>query len=315
MCKDGIVNPERNDTTRYDARRIDILVYYINTLAMAYHLTGEESFAIKGVDVLYSWFIDSATKMNPNLNFSHMVPGKNQGTYSGIIETVAFIGVTDSIRMLEPSPHYSKVQQTSVKDWFREYLYWLQISQFGIKEGLTKNNHAVWYDAQVAVYAHFIDRDDIAKSLLAEVPQKRIAVQIEADGKMPRELTRTKARHYTAYTLQAFITLARVGNELGINLYDYGTADGRSIRKAIDWFLPYALTEQAMPYQEITAFTPINFARYLHLANLYYKDYSYDLVIQNALHKAQLNELVLKSKLIHFDNFNNYNIVWNDSRR
>jgi len=266
---------------------MELMVDYVNTLAQAYQLTGDEEFAMKGVDILNHWFISPETSMNPNLTFGQMIPGENQGSYWGIIETVDFIEMTDSIQMLMYSPHFEMHQQRAVKEWFEKYLTWLLNSDFGMKEGRAKNNHGVWYDAQVATYAHFVGKEDIAKTILSEVPEKRIASQIEPDGKMPWELSRTRAKDYTVYTLRAYITLARLGDELGINLYDYSTSDGRSIKKAIDWFIPYATADGAFDYQQITPFNPTQFGRSLHLANLHYMDSSYDVRVAEILHKAE----------------------------
>lgn len=284
--RDGYVNPEKDDLTRYDAKRLDKMTYAVNTLALAYYLTNEEAFAAKAATILDTWFINPATRMNPNLNFGQIHPGNRViGSYSGIIETVPLINLTDSIYILENSSHFTAEQQASVKRWFNEYLDWLLYSELGKKECATGNNHSVWYDAQTAVYAHFVGRDDLARQILSEVPEKRIALQIEPDGKTPRELARTRSKHYTLFILMAFTDLGRLGDILGINLFDYYTADGRSIRTAWDWFTPYALEEQPWPYKEISPFSPAELLHYLQLANLHYQNPQYEATITKAFLK------------------------------
>jgi hypothetical protein len=57
-------------------------------------------YAKKATELLTTWFIDTATRMNPNLNFAQMVKGINNGSGTGIIHTRHFIYVIDGIQLL-----------------------------------------------------------------------------------------------------------------------------------------------------------------------------------------------------------------------
>ena len=41
-------------------------------------------------------------------------------------------------------------------------------------------------------------------------------------------------------------------NAGGPPLWSFATDDGRSIRKALDWLLPYALGKEKWPYKQVT---------------------------------------------------------------
>ena len=45
------------------------------TLARAYYLTQNESYAAGAASVLRTWFLDASTAMRPNLNYGAFVPG------------------------------------------------------------------------------------------------------------------------------------------------------------------------------------------------------------------------------------------------
>lgn len=58
----------------------------METLALAYHFTGNEAYAAHAAKCLRVRFLDPATRMNPHLNFAQAVPGKNTGRAAGVLE-------------------------------------------------------------------------------------------------------------------------------------------------------------------------------------------------------------------------------------
>ena len=63
--------------------------------------------------------------------------------------------------------------------WLEAYYQWLTTSKNGRDEAAAENNHGSWYDVQIVALALAVGRVDDAKNLLAAVPAKRIARQIE----------------------------------------------------------------------------------------------------------------------------------------
>ena len=128
---------------------------------------------------------------------------------------------------------------------------WLRTSDSGKKEAAATNNHGCWYDAQVAALALFSGQTDLACEVLEASKHVRIDCQIQPDGSQPRELARTKSFGYTIYNLRALCTLAHLGDRVGVDLWHYHSADGRSLRKAVEYVLPYADAKQAWPHPEL----------------------------------------------------------------
>ncbi|QQE11078.1 alginate lyase family protein [Planctomycetota bacterium] len=247
--RDGEINPERE---RYDKAPFGKMVNKVNTLALAYFFTEHERYAKQAAKQLRIWFLDYETRMNPNMKFAQFVPGKSEGRNYGIIETVRFRWLIDSINMLEDSKAWTTENQKDVVAWFRAYRDWLLSSKLGKLEAACANNHGTWYVQQVCLYSLFIG-DKITAKKMCDIIIDRIDKQIESDGFQPLEASRTRGIDYCNFNNRAFWDMAYMAKEhLDINLYDYESTNGSSIKKATDYMLPYYVDEKEWPYRQIT---------------------------------------------------------------
>lgn len=248
--RDGQVNPDSR-AGGSDSPALSKMISTVETLALAYYFTGERAYADRAADVLRRWFIDPATKMNPNLNYGQGIPGRMTGRGTGIIDTAGLIRVVDAAGLLSGSPAWTAEDQRALRDWFTAYLQWLRTSKHGKAEGQAENNHGTWYDAQVAAYALFVGQDGLAREMIDAARQKRIAKQIEPEGRQPAELARTKPFSYSLFNLQALFTLAALGERVGVDVWHFQTPDGRGLRKALDFVAKYADPDLAWPYKDL----------------------------------------------------------------
>jgi len=254
IMRDGRINPERD--TIADHAQFSRIVALTETLGLAYYFTGDENYAHHAALLLRTFFLDPATRMNPNLNFAQGVRGKESGRASGIIDTAGIARLVDGTALVMDSPAFSKEDRDGLLAWFRDYLAWLRESELGRKEGQARNNHGAWYDVQVASLALATGDVDLARETLQFARKRRIGRQIDSDGRQPEELQRTRSWHYAIFNLQALVALANLGERVGVGLWRYQTQDGRSIRKAIDWLVPFALGDARWPTPEISGMRP-----------------------------------------------------------
>jgi hypothetical protein len=276
--RDGETNPETRDGT-WDKEPLMSLVESVPTLALAYYFTGHEPYADHAARLVRTWFLDEATRMNPNFNFAQAVPGRYEGRSFGIIESRRFMQIIDAVGLLEASGAWTAADDSALRTWFGDYLDWLLESDFGITEGAHHNNHATWYDAQVATYALYSGRPEVAREAIALNATRRILEQIEPDGSQPAELARTRAFDYSLFNLRALMNLARLGEQVEVDLWNFESPDGRSIRAALDWLIPFVEDPAAFPYEQIRPRDAYQFKEVLRRGARHYGNDRYEELI------------------------------------
>jgi hypothetical protein len=271
--RDGEVNPEsRRDVDDVPFAR---MVSAVETLAVAYAATRDERYAARAALLLRTWFLDPATRMKPNLDFGQGIPGHTAGRGAGIIATRRLVEVTSAARALEASPSWTASDQAAMKAWCAAYAGWLRTSPNGREEMGAENNHGTWYDAQLVALLLYTGRRDEARAVVEDSSKRRLASQIEPDGRQPRELQRTRAWSYSVMNLGGWFTLARLAADAGADLWHHRTADGRSLRAALDYLVPFADQSVKWPYPQITPFDTAEFVGLLRDAAVAWKEGRY----------------------------------------
>lgn len=264
--KDGAVNPERDSYT--DRENFGHMNSAVTALALGYYVSDKEPYARHAARLLSVWYLDSTTRMNPNLNFSQAVKGRNQGRGAGLIEMHTLPRILDAVLLLRGSKSWTPAKDLAFVEWCRKYHEWLTASPIGLAEQKASNNHGTWYDVQRTSLALFLGNSAEARMVLEEAKQLRIMQQIEPDGRQPKELVRTKALGYSTFNLLAMTTLATIGRNAGVDLWHFESSDGRSIRKAIDWMMPYYRGSKPWEYQQIAEWKPDEAVVMLTIAGL-----------------------------------------------
>src|SRR5438034_9855923 len=106
----------------------------VTALTAAWKLTGNVQYAKHAVRHLRAWFLDEATRMNPNLQYAQAIHGRFTGRGIGIIDTIHLVEVARAIEVMEGSKDLSAADLVRIKHCFTDYLHWLTISKNGNEE-------------------------------------------------------------------------------------------------------------------------------------------------------------------------------------
>jgi hypothetical protein len=223
---------------KFDRTRLQRLFDDATTLALAATATGEARYAEHAMTLVRTWFLDPPTRMNPHLRFAQVRLGHdgNEGQNTGVIELKDLYYFLDALRLLDGARAISGTETEGVKEWLREYLGWLQSSRQGQRELRMPNNHGTAYDLQVASIAAYLGDVSLVRSTL-ERSAHRIGQQFAADGSQPHEMERTSTAHYTCFNAQTWINLARLAERCGPDLWGIELADGRGLRRGLEWLI------------------------------------------------------------------------------
>ncbi len=251
MRKDGQTNPEVKEYK--DKEYMPKLCEVVSTLSLAYYFSGENKYVEHAATLLRVWFLDTATRMNPNLDFSQAIKGSNTGRGAGIIDSRHFIKLTDAIGLLNSSGYWSAKDQQGMQTWFADYLNWMQTSVNGRDEMDAPNNHGAWYDAVRLSLALFTRNQEQAKKIVTNA-LSRLDKQMDDAGKFPKEMERTISLHYTAFAMNAFFTIAQMADKMEIDCWNYTSPSGKSLKKGIAVLAPYLMKEKKWEGPQIKDF-------------------------------------------------------------
>ena len=234
--RDGMTNPANFVEHRNVLMRVS---QEVPALAAASLLSKDRRYAAHAAAHLRAWFLDPATRMNPNLQYAQAIQGRSTGRGTGIIDTIHLVEVARAIPVVAKAGALSKSEFATIQGWFASYLDWMTTSKNGIEERDTKNNHATCWVMQVAAFAELTGNQELMADCANRFKTLIVPDQIGTDGSQPLEMSRTKPYGYCLFNLDALTTLCQIVSKNGEDLWKFETADGRGIRKAIEFLFPF----------------------------------------------------------------------------
>lgn len=242
LQRDGLTNPDNFVEHRKFLMKLSVQV---PALTVAWKLSRERKYADHAARHIRAWFVDAATRMNPNLQFAQAIHGRFTGRGIGVIDTIHFVEVARAIPLLAEVGALSKSDYAATQQWFAEYIQWMTTSKNGMEERDAKNNHGTCWLMQVAAFAKLTGNQEVLADCAKRFKTIIVPGQIDPDGSLPLEMRRTKPYGYCLFNLEALATLCQILTTRADNLWTFATPDGRGVRRAIEFMFPYMADKQS----------------------------------------------------------------------
>jgi hypothetical protein len=244
MQRDGMTNPDNFVEHRKFLMKLSVQA---PALTAAWKLTHDRRYADHAAAHIRAWFVDDATRMNPDLQYAQAIHGRTTGRGTGVIDTIHLVEVARAIPLLAEAGSLSPADFAATRKWFADYVQWMTTSKNGIEERNAKNNHGTCWLMQVAAFAKLTGNRELLAYSSDRYKTVIVPGQIQPDGSLPLEMARTKPYGYCLFNLEALATLCQIVSETGDDLWSFTTSDGRGIAKAIEFMFPYIRDKKTWP--------------------------------------------------------------------
>jgi hypothetical protein len=242
--RDGMSNPGNFVAHRHAMIRLSQIV---GALASAYEITGDDKYVKQALQHCKAWFVDTATLMNPNLQFAQAIKGRFTGRGIGIIDTIQLMEVVQGLEAMENAKGMDHQLLAAIRNWFEQYLQWLTTHRYGKDEMNATNNHGTCWVMQTACFSRFTHNEKLMQFCRDRYKNVLLPNQMAADGSFPQELRRTKPYGYSIFNLDAMTTICQLLSTKENNLWNYSTPDGRNIRKGVEYLYPFIADKSKWP--------------------------------------------------------------------
>lgn len=242
--RDGETNPGNFVAHR---QAVHALRDRVAALAAARLVTGDAQYATKADELLRAFFLDPATRMNPNLERAQGVRGISMGRPAGIIDGLHLAEVARAVKVLDRERALPMETVSGVKRWFADLCTWMTSSTNGRKEAAAKNNHAVAYFVQLAAFADLTGDEALLAECRRQFREVFVPNQMAEDGSFPQELGRTKPYGYSIFQLDQMATLCQILSTPEDDLWAFELPDGRGMRRAVAWLRPFLADKASWP--------------------------------------------------------------------
>ena len=243
--RDGMTNPDNFTAHRAALMRLSVQV---PALAAAWLPTRERRYAEHAARHLRAWFVDPDTLMNPHLEYAQAIQGRATGRGVGIIDTLHLVEVARAIGFIEEAGALTPSLRAGVRDWFVRYLKWMTTHKYGQDERDAKNNHGTCWVAQAAEFARYTGSAELTAFCRDRYKTVLLPGQMAADGSFPLELKRTKPYGYSLFNLDAMAAVCQVLSTSEDNLWTFRLPDGRGMRKAMEFMVPFIADKKKWAY-------------------------------------------------------------------
>ncbi len=188
----------------------------------------------KAVNLIKSWFVDSKTKMNPNVRYAQIIPRSDKINEVGVIELRQLINVVSAAKVLLICGALEGSELQMIKNWIQLFLDDCDNCAIREKALQRKNNIGTWSAVLFGTLDLFCDRYPRSFSIAYQAAE-RLGQQLGPFSVQLNEIGRAMPLHYCLFNLAAWFELSQLCREFGIDLYRFSGVHNESLRNALQF--------------------------------------------------------------------------------
>ena len=297
--RDGQRNPILYE---YDRPKLADLSFAVYALSLAYYYEENPEYAEKASKLLYNWFLNKNTRMNPNLNYAQVALNTDRirGMDQGIIDANDFIRMIEASHFIYDSPFWTPSRHTELKSWFFEFSRWI-LSNTNPDNHCSEvwcSNISTWFDAQKTIYFLFIEQEDRLNNASYIQPiDEKLALQFTDIGVQTSERVRTESQHYFYFNLRGHMKIASMRKKRSEFDRDWKTLNtpnyGR-LKPSIDAIVDYLNGEDASDFFTVSqSFDNCRYLEVLKPAAVVFDSIEYEEASLNLINSGCRDPLIL----------------------
>ncbi len=235
--------PEVNPDAGINTRSLQQMSQHVQELSMAWFFSREKQYVDKAGEIVRSWFLDSLTRMNPNLDHAGSIPGRTPGRGSAVTEGIALVTMLDGIVVAETSGGLRGSEERHIREWYQSMFQWLLDSPMAVEAGTLTGRHALGRELQLLAIAHLVKDDEFVQQRFPSVTLPLIRKMVGEEGRISADLRGNGSFAERVECLEYLFKIGEIGRRTETDVDGYMQSDGGLIRRV--------LVQMILEYQEL----------------------------------------------------------------
>ncbi len=213
-----------------------------------------QAYAKKVRDMIYAYYLNPATRMNPNMDYAQIIQGhyNGLGRAEGMIDGEYIPRMLEAYNLTKDSTHWTFTDVTALKNWIRDYNNWQLVPTRRTNEQI--GNIKAAFESQYISGQLFLADHTKAYNRMKTVVWPLLDFQMRTAGgtgdtrpasplgSFREEWFRPSAWGYSTKVLKIWMELAELCEKIipptgqpVLDLWNYVTPSGKSLRMAINY--------------------------------------------------------------------------------
>ena len=224
----------------------------ISTLTAAYVLTKDDKYALRAGNHLSAWFVDPATRMNPNLDNAY-APITTTAKAAGIADGVALAEIARSIPFLVDTAALAPPDLATTRAWFTAFLDWLNTSRIPVIARDTKDHTASAWLLLASACARLLGDETTLSACRHRFKTPTLRNQIIATGVFHHEVITDFPWRNSLFNFDMLAAACELLSTPFASLWPYELEDGPGMRSVAAFLYPMLNDPARWPYPADTS--------------------------------------------------------------